>query len=335
MLMGPVFHAELLRTSRQRRYYVLRVLYALVLLLLIWTGYERLRWYQPVISTADLAAFASGTFIAFAILQLITILLLVPPVFGGAIADEKQRKTLHYIMASQLTGAEIILDKVLGRSSLLAVFVAIGLPVVSILGLFGGISAEDVVAAYLGTFSTVAFAVSLTVLVSTWARRVRDAVVTSFLLVLFWLLVPPLILLAGTAIRPPLYFWIEPVNNWLVDLSPLGPWARTVRVRQVPRSIRGSRSSPGRWASSSGERDCSCCWRSGGSGRSSAARRRRRCVALGSAPGRAGGAGVGSPRPHAATTRSSGRSATSPRSTASPGSFYCLPSSSSRCPWPS
>ena len=171
MLMGPVFHAELLRTSRQRRYYVLRVLYALVLLLLIWTGYERLRWYQPVISTADLAAFASGTFIAFAILQLITILLLVPPVFGGAIADEKQRKTLHYIMASQLTGAEIILDKVLGRSSLLAVFVAIGLPVVSILGLFGGISAEDVVAAYLGTFSTVAFAVSLTVLVSTWARR--------------------------------------------------------------------------------------------------------------------------------------------------------------------
>ena len=57
---------------------------------------------------------------------------------------------------------------------------------------------------------------------------------TSFLLVLFWLLVPPLILLAGTAIRPPLYFWIEPVNNWLVDLSPLGPWARTVRVRPGP-----------------------------------------------------------------------------------------------------
>ena len=168
MLMGPVFRAELLRTARQRRYYVLRLVYGLLLLLLVWTGYERMRWDQPVISLADVAAFAAETFIAFAIVQLITVLLLVPPVFGGAIADEKQRKTLHYLMASQLSSGEIILDKVLGRSAHLAVFVAIGLPVVSMLGLFGGISAEYVVVAYVGTFSTVAFAVALTVLVSTW-----------------------------------------------------------------------------------------------------------------------------------------------------------------------
>jgi ABC-type transport system involved in multi-copper enzyme maturation permease subunit len=222
MLMGPVFRAELLRTSRQRRYYALRLVYGLVLLALVWTGYEQLRDHRPVISTADLASFAMSTFVAFAVLQLVTVLLLVPPLFGGAIADEKQRKTLHYIMASQLSSGEIILDKVFGRAGLVAVLVAIGLPVVSILALSGGISAEAIVVAYVGTFTTVAFAVALTMLVSTFARRVRDAIITSYLLVIGWQLVPPLILIAGISIRPALYFWIEPVNEWLVDSSPLG-----------------------------------------------------------------------------------------------------------------
>jgi ABC-type transport system involved in multi-copper enzyme maturation permease subunit len=226
MLMGPVFRAELLRTSRQRRYYALRLIYGLLVLALVWTGYEELRRRRPVISTPEVASFAMSTFAAFGVLQLITVLLLVPPLFGGAIADEKQRKTLHYIMASQLSSGEIILDKVLGRASLLAVFVAIGLPVVSILALSGGISADAIVVAYVGTFSTVTCAVALTMLVSTFARRVRDAIITSYLLVIGWQLVPPLIFLTGIAVRPALYFWIQPVNDWLLDSTPLGAFIR-------------------------------------------------------------------------------------------------------------
>ncbi len=204
-------------------------LYGLVLLMLVWTAYEQLRWRL----TGDQRWRTSRssprtTFIAFAVLQLITVLLLVPAVFGGAIADEKQRKTLHYLMASQLSSGEIILDKVLGPLGAPG-----GVPGDRAAGrvlarLFGGISVESVVVAYVGTFSTVAFAVALTVLVSTRARRVRDAIVTSYLLVLGWLLVPPLILVFGSAIRPAAYFWIQPVNDWLADSSPLGAWLRTV-----------------------------------------------------------------------------------------------------------
>jgi ABC-type transport system involved in multi-copper enzyme maturation permease subunit len=222
MLMGPVFRAELLRTARQRRYYLLRLVYGGILLLLVWTGYEQMRLYHPVAHLSDVAQFATQTFISFAVVQLITLLLLVPAVFGGAIADEKQRKTLHYLMASQLTGGEIILDKLLGRSAHLVIFVAIGLPVVSLLGLFGGISADSVVVAYVGTFSTVAFAVGLTILVSTLARRVRDAILAAYLLILMWLFVPPLVLVSGQALIPAVYAWIGPVNDWLTDTSPVG-----------------------------------------------------------------------------------------------------------------
>ncbi len=206
---------------------MLRLVYGLVLLLIVSAGYEQMRWANAVASVAAVARYATQTFIAFALVQLITILLMVPAVFGGAIADEKQRKTLHYMMASHLSSGEIILDKVLGRSSHLAVLVAIGLPVVSLLGLFGGISAEAVVVVYGGTLSTVAFAVAMTVLVSTLARRVRDAILTSYLLMLIWLLVPPLIFLFGSVGLPATYYWIRPVNDVLADLSPLTLWIRS------------------------------------------------------------------------------------------------------------
>ena len=40
MLMGPIFRAELLRTARRGRYYILRFVYGAILLLLFWSGYE-------------------------------------------------------------------------------------------------------------------------------------------------------------------------------------------------------------------------------------------------------------------------------------------------------
>ena len=42
-------------------------------------------------------------------------LVLTPALVAGVIADEKQRKTLHYLMASRLNSAEIVLGKLLVR----------------------------------------------------------------------------------------------------------------------------------------------------------------------------------------------------------------------------
>ena len=53
------------------------------------------------------------TFTWFAVVQLGTLLLMIPPLFGSVIADEKQRKTMHYLMASRLSSGEIVLDKLL------------------------------------------------------------------------------------------------------------------------------------------------------------------------------------------------------------------------------
>jgi ABC-type transport system involved in multi-copper enzyme maturation permease subunit len=171
MLLGPIFRAELLRTARRGRYYILRFIYGAILLLLFWSGYAGTFRGAPSATIAAVAMFALETFFTFVIVQLVAVLVLIPPLFGGTIADEKQRKTLHYLMASQLTASEIVVDKVLGRLTHLAILLAMGLPIVSILGLIGGVPPEYVVGAFIGTVSTCAFAVALTVLISTLGRR--------------------------------------------------------------------------------------------------------------------------------------------------------------------
>ena len=204
----------------------------MILLLLVWSGYQHAFASNRTATIAAVAQFALATFLMFAIVQLLTVLVLVPPLFAGTIADERQRKTLHYLMASRLSGLEIVADKTLGRLPHLAVFLAMGLPVMSLMSLFGGIPAEFVAVAYVGTVSSCAFAVALAVLVSTLARRVRYAVLLSYVLIFLWLLLPSFVAVFGSRMYGLRYQWIQPVNEWFESLSPFALSIKTlIRAR--------------------------------------------------------------------------------------------------------
>ena len=237
-LRVPSFDAELVRTARRRRYYLLRVAYGFArpapdLGLMNWTWWSTLRNMGRTPSIADVADFAVRTFVAFAMFQLATILVLVPPLFGSVIADEKQRKTLHYLMASQLSSGEIVFDKLAARLLHVGVFVLMGLPVVSLLSLFGGVAWESIVVAYVGTCSTTFFVAAMATLVSTFARRVRQGVLIAYLLEAAWLILPPVADLICRFAFPRVYLWFEPVNDWVRASSPLFLWSLALR-RGIP-----------------------------------------------------------------------------------------------------
>lgn len=226
MLLGPIFQAELLRTARRRRYYVVRTFYGMLLLFIIWAGYEGATRGKTVVTIDEAAEYAMTMFATFAVVQIITVLLLIPALFGGAIADEKQRKTLHYLMASRLSSFEIVVDKVLGRAPHLMVLLALGLPVICLLGLVGGVPPEYVAVAYVGTISTATMALAMTVLVSTLSRRVRQAVLISYIFLVAWQLAPSFLLGVGkSGLFPQTYPWIEPIVHWVGLTTPLYAFA--------------------------------------------------------------------------------------------------------------
>src|SRR5690242_9923547 len=100
MLPGPVFRFELLTTARRPRYFVARTLYGLFLLFVLWQEFQSWR-HQPFLVTFEsMSHFAQSTFMAFAWAQGFALIALVPALLAGTIADEHQRKTLHYLLAS-------------------------------------------------------------------------------------------------------------------------------------------------------------------------------------------------------------------------------------------
>lgn len=221
MLPGPVFEAELRTTARRARYYAARLGYGLILLMILWQSFAA--WLGPTTALPpnEMTRLARAVFAAIGVFQLAAVLVMTPALVAGVIADEKQRRTLHYLMSSRLSSAEVVLGKLAARLLHIGVFLGVALPVVSLLTLLGGVDPRLVLAAYGLTGSTAFFVASLSVLVSTVARKVREAISVAYLLTLAWLVMPSLARVTLRFQAPRLFEWVAPILDWVEPSSPL------------------------------------------------------------------------------------------------------------------
>jgi ABC-type transport system involved in multi-copper enzyme maturation permease subunit len=232
MGLGPVFHFERITTARRARYYVLRVVYGLFLLYALWQEYLSWQWMRPTIATIkNMSLFAQAAFLGFAGGQGFALMVLTPAMVAGVIADERQRKTLDYLLASQLSSTEIVLGKLAARLLHLGVLVAIGLPVVCLVGLFGGLDPWDVLAVYVGTGSVTLLIATLSIALSTVARRPREAILVAYILLATWFYLPTMIAPIAWHLDWPLH-WVKPVNDLVLLAHPLRVWSQMRGVSQ-------------------------------------------------------------------------------------------------------
>ncbi len=205
MLPGPVFYTELLTTARRGRYYIIRFGYGLLLLFFFWQVYDSsIGFGQELVSIGEMSNFAQSIFWTLVATQGLTVLFLTPAFTAGVVADERQRKTLHYLLASQLTSPEIVLGKLAAKLLHLAVILAIGLPIISLLSLFGGVDPLEIGLVYVVTISSMLFVASLSVGISAFARRVRDAIMGTYLVCLLWLSVPSILISLVSSLNGPI-----------------------------------------------------------------------------------------------------------------------------------
>jgi ABC-type transport system involved in multi-copper enzyme maturation permease subunit len=217
-LFGPVLFYDLVRIGRRTRYTLLRCLYALLLLaLLCWIYWIWLvRIEGSTIRATEMAAFAESFFYTFMCVQFVTVAILTPAYTAGAIADEKDRRTLEFLLATDLRNREIVLSKLAARVANLLLIILTGLPILSFLQLLGGVDPGLVLAGFAATGLTMISLASLSIFCSVLARKPRDAIVLTYLtavayLVLSgmsWLLIVPL----GLGAFPSTAGWTSPVT---------------------------------------------------------------------------------------------------------------------------
>ena len=198
MLLGPIFSFEMLTSSRRTRYFVVRGLYGVVLaaaLFLVWmTVFHGSQWPGQNSTDIALAArFMAGFFGTFSVMQLLAAVILGPAIAAGTIAGERERRTIEYLFTANLSNAEIILSKLAARFLQIMLILLAGLPILAVAMLQGGIAPEALLAVYVVTFSTVVTVAALSIAVSVWSTRARDAVIRAYLVLLMLLIVPAVV----------------------------------------------------------------------------------------------------------------------------------------------
>ena len=201
-LFGPVLLCDLVRLPRRRiaTIFLARILYIglLFLALIVYYALEmRIRTPERLweallagapVGQADAPVFAFRFFSALMIAQLFAVLLLTPTYTAGAIAEDRERRILDFLLASDLTNREIVLGKLFARLANLALLLLAGLPIMGLVQLFGGVDPNLVLAGFAASALMMLSIGSLGVLQSIYAQRPRQAVFRTYLIAGVYLL---------------------------------------------------------------------------------------------------------------------------------------------------
>jgi ABC-type transport system involved in multi-copper enzyme maturation permease subunit len=215
-VFGPVLSYDLMRSARRTRTYAIRILYLLLLFGLLcwlyWIWLERSEYRQT--TSKDIADFTMMFFATFLSTQLLVVVLLTPAYVAGAISEEKERKTIEYILATDLRNREIVLGKFVARLVNLTVLIMAGLPILSAVQFMGGIDPNLLLAGFAGTGLTMLSIASISIFASTVCRRTRDAIIIVYMAILTYF--------GGWAVTEAAFaYFSAPVLNspaWLLEI---------------------------------------------------------------------------------------------------------------------
>lgn len=112
--------------------------------------------------------------------ELLLIVLLAPALTAGAISGEKERQTWDLLVATPLTGQEIIRGKIGAAMAYVALLAFSALPVMSLSFVFGGVSLVTILGSQLQLLATGLVYTSLGALASTFTPSTMRAMVASY-----------------------------------------------------------------------------------------------------------------------------------------------------------
>ena len=173
MFPGPIFGKELQTAARGPRTYLVRSLTGAAIAVHVAMNVEIPGGWRNAgaLTPGEVAALANSAFLWFASTQAVVVVALVPLLVAGAVAGERAAGTLGLLLASGLTAAEVLADKLAARLLLTVVLMAVGLPILALIGLYGGVDPAEALMYYGGTLATAWLTAALALLVSVHAPR--------------------------------------------------------------------------------------------------------------------------------------------------------------------
>jgi len=182
-LFGPIFDKELRTSSRRRRNYLLRFCYILslsIFILFAWYSIIGIRssgsnvYLASRLSQAGRQIIATIVWFQFIAAQLIAIVML-----SSSVSDEIYRGTLAVLMTTPISSFQIVTGKLLSKLLQLMLLLAISLPLLAIIRIFGGVTWDYVASSVCITLSATFLAGALSLLLSITYRHAYTVILVT------------------------------------------------------------------------------------------------------------------------------------------------------------
>ena len=188
----PLFWEEIRRRMRGGRAQIVLLVYTLLLIGLLFCVTQM----QDVGSDPrEWPRFGKILWNVFLVAQLGIIMILSPGMTAGALASEKEQGTLDLLLLTRMGSLSIVLGKFFGAIVQMLFLLLAGLPIISVVFFFGGVSPTEIAMGYLLTIVTGIGYASLGFFTSCKCKRVVPAVAWGYTLMLLLAIGPVVALL--------------------------------------------------------------------------------------------------------------------------------------------
>ena len=179
--LNPVLRRELKERMRTRRTGVVLTVYLVVLSVVLYALYTNAQRQQSgVIDPIADATLGRGMFESLLFAVLLLVCFLVPGYTAGAIVGERERQTLIPLQVTQLSPMSIVVGKLLASLAFLFLLLVATAPLLAISFFFGGVTLAEMLRGLAMVAVTGVLLASISLAVSTLARRVQAATVVAY-----------------------------------------------------------------------------------------------------------------------------------------------------------
>jgi ABC-type transport system involved in multi-copper enzyme maturation permease subunit len=175
----PLLLKELTEAAAQRRTYIIRIIYAVLLYAIV--GFEddaRRYWSDPQTVLGE-----GWTLLRkLTVLQFAGIFLCMPAFMAAAITSEKERGSLALLLLTPMTPGQIVAQKYLGGLMLMTSFLLLGLPLLGVCYAFGGIEPILLFGSAFVLFVAMLQCGAIALFCSAWCRTTGGAFICTYVL---------------------------------------------------------------------------------------------------------------------------------------------------------
>ncbi len=182
-LAGPIFDKEMRVSSRHRRNYVLRFLYIGLFTFLVASVWVEsiVHRTSSVYQTSRMAAAGQSIITTVLWFQFLTAQAIAVVMLSTSISDEIYKRTLGVLMTTPIGSFQIVVGKLMSRLLQIVLLLAISLPLLAVVRVFGGVPWAYLLCGLCVTLTAVVFVGSLSLFFSIFTRQAYAAIIQTIL----------------------------------------------------------------------------------------------------------------------------------------------------------